>query len=1697
MAGSDRGPQEEAEADQPMDILQSIDNPTATTDESPDPQQLPRPQDTVVTDIVDNSPETAKPSSEKSQDIGPLSIPQPNSPDVEKTLTPPTKNEEEPHTIESTERPSDQKTEEASRSTQSRKPPRTERSVVSKFSIRGIFPGKNPEHDSKRTEDGGYGKAPNDQDSRQQIGNKDDVTPMPNEKDRESKELAKDFQKHCSLWIIYEPNEEIPFDETVDIVVVHDFNESKETAWVWQPGRNSTTKRHADNDILQPGSDTRDAHIPARRQHEQHHSPPGGGGSEHRDSRRRNSRQTQPPGPEVSNRQTHGSNMSTHISRAEGNTLLTTPPPAVPTLTNEAVQSGQVHDRQTEPESFQKAEYCEKQESKDGAEVGISLDEMGASLESHIAPLPMQIDQTRGKQLDSALENTATIDRDRRSSRPSTKGEEEAQKKIVRWLEDKDMLPGSIPNARVLGYTYPNLSNTIPWRDYREYAAQEFLKKLMRRRASAHSKSPILYIGHGFGGLVLQKALTLATQSSQRAAKLLDPAAGFIFVNTPFPVLSDDMSIAPGPVFPDVQNSRQEAIIRRVNKQELKDETPEKFESWKLWKAFDHERSSRKISLAWLYKPDTSKSSQPPKQTPVPITPPNFCVRIRGGRSTRFTGPTDDNYKIILHHIKKLLLFKICASEYPDNLLLTLLTKANFPVTAEDDEGRTPLHVAGSSSNSAAVTLLISKGRLTLAEIMHPDNRGRTPLHATVQEAVRTAERVAAGSGPDKQDSYTKTIQSLIEHPINLQQSDDSDKTAWDYISDGDEYDWLRELQTRRFLVQEEDNSLEFSEPTETQEMVCKKATSVLAEFYKDRKQYVLLHKFVHEVLYEKGPETFLSFARPPDVESPTCRWFHLPANNEEWFHKLFIELGIQDKSMANQRREGSMSCIRYMIAGATRYNHPYHGQPTLFDKLSSTPSENLSVHPTETEAVVIFMPILGFERNERQKTLGDIVDNIDKTQTDKGADYSILLTESYLKAEKPLHPRRNLDQFSYTSRDSIQVLSLLGEERTVKDEAPILMVDQLWLWILQDGTVISGFPDTFDTRAKYNLINALQTAFAKNRITINSPDDLVHFIIKFSVDFFTRHGPDEILFPERFQSIINIIAKKETDLFRDFHDTTKRVGNVDVDPKDLRKVIEDTLEFKERDMLILTKDIQDELNIIKSVLEQQKSVLDKLLRMIPAPADLTKTRPKIAPSIKGKERADKRQVHFAGSEDDQESENDHHEVEDKWYTAVLKNRSYVDDNISVIKENIRIVTGMTEYAFRLQKGLDHLLDLKQKQANIWQTSIALKAQAQTQRQGNIMFLWTFVTIVFLPLSFMSSFFAIEVKEFPQGDKGETAWPIRLILGYLLGISAALIIPLFGIAFFLEDVSSFLARTREWITSSKKSDTSPKPNKHTPDSDTESVSGSSETSDTDSNTDTLSYYTMSSYYPTSTASSTKRLGWFTFPINLLILRNLWKQPIHSPSKESRYSRHSSRRSRRRYRSSDSSARHNRPNQWTSRIFSGLKAGYNHLAFWQKPPPPPTDSSSSTTRSSRRSRVSTSRSSRSRPSVGYHPSTDSGRSVPEYDRRPAAGGILTLFRGWGRPWFLRPSPRRVDVISVSSSSYLDLTDSVESSSRASMASRPRGGARSVDSDADADADADADSNPERDQKKRGVSVRLRLSRRSPTPDVEAGRGWFGG
>lgn len=72
---------------------------------------------------------------------------------------------------------------------------------------------------------------------------------------------------------------------------------------------------------------------------------------------------------------------------------------------------------------------------------------------------------------------------------------------------------------------------------------------------------------------------------------------------------------------------------------------------------------------------------------------------------------------------------------------------------------------------------------------------------------------------------------------------------------------------------------------------------------------------------------------------------------------------------------------------------------------------------------------------------------------------------------QPPLHLRRTLDQFQYymtdntEDRDTDQVISRYFKRRHSDTPLPIMMVDQLWIWILDRKTVVTSFPQRWDIK--------------------------------------------------------------------------------------------------------------------------------------------------------------------------------------------------------------------------------------------------------------------------------------------------------------------------------------------------------------------------------------------------------------------------------------------------------------------------------------------------------------------------------------------------------------------------------------------------------------------------------------------------------
>lgn len=108
-------------------------------------------------------------------------------------------------------------------------------------------------------------------------------------------------------------------------------------------------------------------------------------------------------------------------------------------------------------------------------------------------------------------------------------------------------------------------------------------------------------------------------------------------------------------------------------------------------------------------------------------------------------------------------------------------------------------------------------------------------------------------------------------------------------------------------------------------------------------------------------------------------------------------------------------------------------------------------------------MPILGFETHRHRKYLSRAINGAFYGD-DEGI--SSLLLRGYMhdpatEKLRPLHCRRTLDQYGYYSLDSTerrdmdQVIYSWAKnwrEKTPAKYRPILMVDQLLLWVLNDG---------------------------------------------------------------------------------------------------------------------------------------------------------------------------------------------------------------------------------------------------------------------------------------------------------------------------------------------------------------------------------------------------------------------------------------------------------------------------------------------------------------------------------------------------------------------------------------------------------------------------------------------------------------------
>ncbi|THC95621.1 hypothetical protein EYZ11_004883 [Aspergillus tanneri] len=430
---------------------------------------------------------------------------------------------------------------------------------------------------------------------------------------------------------------------------------------------------------------------------------------------------------------------------------------------------------------------------------------------------------------------------------------------------------------------------------------------------------------------------------------------------------------------------------------------------------------------------------------------------------------------------------------------------------------------------------------------------------------------------------------------------------------------------------------------------------------------------------------------------------------------------------------------------------------------------------------VCMFMPYLHFETAEGRQKMQEAIQraetlNFPSMGTSRSPTRDEMLIRAHLASSSStsLHVRRTLDQFFYPNidtqiRDQDQVVYRYqtkgqGRERYWK-EPKIFMVDQLWMWILGTNLIVTSFPQRWE-QPKNDPLNVLDGIIedinSKTREPVRSIYDLAITITNRCSGVFDRHrmGDEEYQFLDMFESSIGIATDRETVLFSRFNRASAQASSwlkshrklsryaaassqgeatameTDTTILDMTEekdgeqplFVDNLLDIgQETDLLSEAKDIRDELNMIRTVLQHQQHVLSDL----------------------------------------QEVTWDIHHGQHRLQHEARKR---FKEQQRTIDMHLKDIDRMDKQAERIYSSITDLLDLKQKHANAFEARFARDQAAGTTRQGKTIMVFTVVTIVFLPLSFISSFFTINLNQFPRAADGDPQLDLSYVAKYTFGI---------------------------------------------------------------------------------------------------------------------------------------------------------------------------------------------------------------------------------------------------------------------------------------------------------------------------------------
>jgi hypothetical protein len=966
------------------------------------------------------------------------------------------------------------------------------------------------------------------------------------------------------------------------------------------------------------------------------------------------------------------------------------------------------------------------------------------------------------------------------------------------WLNDPSMLPEVIPHNRTIcmGYdldTVPD-PNSINY----EQATLKLFEKLDERRRSCSTR-PIIFIGHGLGCLVVQHAFQRRTGNAV-AESIQKACAGILYHHVPV----EESGLNGSNFVPAMERIGSNVIPATGT---FKSTPAPEQKSLKL----DITKTAREHSiLHHVLRYGTSEKDHT--------------------HSFKFSTKNDIEFqqlsaKIVEWSETHQLIRAVTQAEFATvQRLIDEGVKINLRKTLFEE---TALHVACQmhSFKSQHIDLLVGLGK---ADVTLKDSLGRTPLHYALLRESPDVEvvRVLLEAGDD----------IMVPDCDHITPKDQARKTAPRRVQN---------LLRRRPLIKGPSaakGAVTYALPhSNSAGDVCDAYQMVATEMYFDSQtrteKHLPRHFSISDAIYgTKSLQNLLDDSRSKDIKDElVCRWYHLPANNMAWVEDLFQnQFKMHPTIWSEQVRDSEWPHGRCIIPHTTQFTTesgesmlaicmPYVSYEDNYRQRSVSDAVRRQVPSTQTRWPGIlkselfqmqgyFDPLnaLGVLPNLPQQTDtttpstprhrrhssengplsdGPGSDRPNSAQSRSRGTSPVLAYDSdddsdagasgggpsqaaanrlskeeeklvrvYLHHSPPLHMRRTLDQYYYymledtRERDADQVVTRWAERRLGKAHHNILMVDQLWIWVIkgsggQSDRVVSCFPERqghgsgFLDDLQRNVLNHN----TDKRQPIKSADDLVARIVLTCSDIFGwSQGSELVRFLHFLEATVGRLGDVEIKLLNNFGKSSESLHHLDDNhfqyAKEKDNMLIEMLDIREQVKLLKeAKDIRDEISIIMHVLSEQRRVLedDVILSFFrPIKND--------APDI---------------------------DVFRPWREPLRVIKRAIDD----FKRMDKQLEGIVD-------DLHHLLDLRQKQATVWEARSTRESARATIRQSRITTIFAIVTIIFLPLSFCASFFAIDIAEFPVDANGRTNWPLRRLCAYVFGASFAVVIPVIIIA---------------------------------------------------------------------------------------------------------------------------------------------------------------------------------------------------------------------------------------------------------------------------------------------------------------------------